>query len=427
MINNWYAKFVFFYAFCLLLMSCGESDNATEMFENDPVADQYKTSAINVVSITNIASVRNAVLLAAKQINGAGGVLGKEYNVVAFVASGTDEAVSLAKKSLEFDIKAFNVSYSSRSKAVSELTIPAQVAIISESATSPFFTTYADNDFYFRLVPSDIIQSRILAEIAIEQGHETAITVHNDTDQYGETLVENFTTNFELLGGTVLSQIAVPFSVTTGFDEYLAVIANNHPDMILGSLIEADESANFVNESLAFGITAKYLFPDASAGISAFANNIANAESIADALGTSPGFGLATAAEMIYFNTTYQQQFKVAPDGFNVTGYDFAFITALAIEHAGYTYNTDNPSSVMVKNSLRAVMNPPGEIVGPTNIKVALQLIKSGKNVNYSGSYGANDWDENGDLSGEITYDVLSIDTKTKMWTTAFQQQLFIP
>jgi len=412
----------------VFLASCGgESEDATDPFAFDPLPDQYKPGAINVGSIVNAPSVRNAVLLAVKQVNDTGGVLGREYNVVSFVADGTENAVIQAEKLLEVDIKVINVSYSSRSKAVSELSIPKQVPLISESATSPFFTAYDDNDFYFRLVPSDVIQSRILAEIAIEQGHSTAVSVHNDTDQYGITLVEHFVSNFELLGGSVLEQVAVPLSVSTGFDQYLQVISDHNPDMVLNSLIEAGESANFVNEAKSKGIQSKFLFPDASAGVSAFANNIANVETVTEVLGTAPGFGLSTNPEMIYFSESYQQQFGVMPDGFNVSGYDFAMVAALAIEHAGYVNGTDNPTGLMVRNSLRTVMNPPGLVVGPSNIGDALQAIRSGQDVDYSGSYGANDWDNHGDVTGEITYDVMSIDSESKSWQTVFQQQLFVP
>jgi branched-chain amino acid transport system substrate-binding protein len=342
--------------------------------------------------------------------------------VVAFVAANTEEAMRQAQNLLAKDIKVLNVSYSSRSKAVSTLTIAKKIPLISESATSPFFSDYEDKDLYFRMVPSDIIQSRILAELAIVQGYQTAVTVHNETDQYGETL-----TNFTQLGGQLLDQVTVPFSVNTGFDLYLQRIIDHSPDVVLDVILEADESANFVNESIAFGIQSKFIFPDTSTGLAAFSNNIANVDSIEDAFGTAPGFGLTTNPEMIHFTVSYQQQFGKEPDGFNVSGYDFAMVTAMAIEHAGLVNNTDNPTGLMVRDSLRTVMNPPGLAIGPSNIAEALQLIRSGQDVDYTGGYGANDWDVNGDITGEITYNVMGIDVETKSWKTLFQQQVFIP
>ena len=376
---------------CFVVSCGGESDDATTALRYDPVADQFKDDAINIGSITNTPSVKNAILLAVKQINEAGGVLNKELNVVATVASDTEDAMRQAENLLQRDIKVLNVSYSSRSKAVSELTIAKGIPLISESATSTFFSDFNDNDLYFRMVPSDIFQSRILAELAIAQGYRTAVTVHNEFDQYGETLVEFFLLNFTQLGGQVLEQVAVPFSVRAGFDEYLQVIADYNPDVILGVILEADESANFVNEAIAFGLQSKFLFPDASAGLDGFSNNIAAPENISDALGTAPGFGLVTNPEMIHFSQHYQAQFQVAPDGFDVNGYDFAMVTAMAIEHAGLVNNTDNPTGIMIRDSLRAVMNPPGQVVGPANIAEALSLIKNGNDVDFSGGYGAND------------------------------------
>lgn len=414
----------------VLIISSGcnnQSDDVTQAFNFDPVPDQYDVAAINIGSIVNTPSVRDAILLAAEQVNQAGGILGQNLNVVAFVANSTDDAVRQAEKLLEYDIKAISVSYSSRSKAVSELTIPKNIPLISESATSPFFTSYEDSDLYFRMVPSDIIQSRILAELAIESGKNRVVTVHNETDQYGETLVEYFTLNFEELGGQVIDNVIIPFSVTTGFDSYLESMLANQPDLILNSILEGGIAANFVNEAISTGVQASFLLPDASAGVTAFANNIVDAQSITDALGTAPGFGLASNPQMIFFEQSYQTQFARPPQSFDVSGYDFAMVIALAIEHAGRINNTDDPSSIMVRDSLRAVMNPPGEKVGPTNIALALQLIRNGIDVDYSGSYGDNDWDSHGDIAGEITYNVMSLDSDTKSWKTVFQRQTYVP
>jgi len=403
------------------------SEDVIEPLPFAPVKGQFEASSINVGSIVNVPSVRNAVLLASRQINEAGGVLGKDLNLIAFISNNTEDAVALTEDLLRFDVKMINVSYSSRSKAASALTIPKNIPLISESATSTFFTDYEDQDLYFRMVPSDVIQSQILANLAIEQGHETAVTVHNATDQYGETLIALFKQNFEMLGGTVLEQISVPFTVGQGFDTYLRQIQNVQPDVVLDVILEADESANFVNEAFSFGISSKFLFPDASAGIASFANNIANVENVKGALGTAPGFGLSTNPQLIFFEESYKKQYDVMPDAFDVNGYDFVMVTALAIEHAGLINNTDDPSGLMVRDSLRYVMNAPGTKVGPDNIAEALALIRAGVDVDYSGSYGNTEWDNNGDVKGELTFNILSIDETSKQWKTVSQQQVIIP
>ena len=67
-------------------------------------------------------------------------------------------------------------------------------------------------------------------------------------------------------------------------------------------------------------------------------------------------------------------------------------VIALAIEKAG----SDDP--VAVRNALRPVANPPGEIVGPGDIARALELVREGKDINYVGAAGDIDFDENGDV-----------------------------
>ena len=81
----------------------------------------------------------------------------------------------------------------------------------------------------------------------------------------------------------------------------------------------------------------------------------------------------------------------------------------------------------MIRDSLRPVMNPPGVVVGPLNIAEALLLIRDGADVDYSGGYGANNWDGNGDITGEVTYDILRLDAASGTWVTERQEQIFVP
>ena len=55
---------------------------------------------------------------------------------------------------------------------------------------------------------------------------------------------------------------------------------------------------------------------------------------------------------------------------------------------------------ICVRDNLREVANPPGEtiIAGVADLKKALGLLKEGKAINYEGSAGAVDFDQNGDV-----------------------------
>jgi len=74
-------------------------------------------------------------------------------------------------------------------------------------------------------------------------------------------------------------------------------------------------------------------------------------------------------------------------------------LIALAAEKAGTTTN-----SAAIRDALRDVANPPGEVVGPgvDGIKKAMELIRAGKDINYEGAGGSQDFDENGDVISTI-------------------------
>ena len=47
---------------------------------------------------------------------------------------------------------------------------------------------------------------------------------------------------------------------------------------------------------------------------------------------------------------------------------------------------------------MRAVANPPGEVVIPGEFKKAFALLKQGKQINYEGAAGSVDFDRHGDV-----------------------------
>ena len=75
-------------------------------------------------------------------------------------------------------------------------------------------------------------------------------------------------------------------------------------------------------------------------------------------------------------------------------------LIGLAAAKAGTT--TD---SAAIRDALRDVANPPGEVVRPgeEGLKRAMELIADGKDINYEGAAGSVDLAENGDvITGHI-------------------------
>jgi branched-chain amino acid transport system substrate-binding protein len=56
---------------------------------------------------------------------------------------------------------------------------------------------------------------------------------------------------------------------------------------------------------------------------------------------------------------------------------------------------------------LRQVANPPGEAVGPGDWAKAVDLIKAGKDIDYTGATGSMDFDDKGDVAGVVGHFVV--------------------
>jgi len=63
-----------------------------------------------------------------------------------------------------------------------------------------------------------------------------------------------------------------------------------------------------------------------------------------------------------------------------------------------------------ISTALRAVASPPGIIIRPGEWAKAKAAIKAGQAINYEGAAGNNDFDDNGDVSGIYTINVVSSD-----------------
>jgi ABC-type branched-subunit amino acid transport system substrate-binding protein len=127
-------------------------------------------------------------------------------------------------------------------------------------------------------------------------------------------------------------------------------------------------------------------------------NEAIGADKLEGTYGTAAGSSLTDARQT--FEADYEAAFALVPPlPYMDTTYDAVVLIALAAEKAGTT--TD---SAAIRDALREVANSPGEVVGPgvDGIAKALQLIRDGKDINYEGAGGSQDFDENGDVVSTI-------------------------
>lgn len=315
--------------------------------------------------------------LAVQDINDAGGVLGND--VVLIEADSGDLNVDIANPSVDSLLdQNVDAIIGAASSAVSMLVIDKitsnNVIQFSMANTSAQFTTYDDNGLYFRTAPSDVLQSRVLAQLVAEDGHTTASVIFRQ-EAYGEGLAEGFRTAYEELGGEVLE--FVPYTPDAeNFDAEVDRLVTADADATV--VVSFEEHANIINTMHQRGIgpNDKGVY-----GVDGFIGD-AGAEfpdrSILEGLrGTNPSVDLSTITELTdRFPEAYGGP---VPDfSYGAETYDAIIITALAAVIAG----TDNPLAIAAE--INGVTKD-GEKC--TTFADCVAIIEAGGDIDYDG-YG---------------------------------------
>jgi ABC-type branched-subunit amino acid transport system substrate-binding protein len=251
----------------------------------------------------------------------------------------------------------------------------------------------ADGDFLFRTTVSDAIQGVIMGRLAKELGYGTASALYIN-NAYGQGLAEAFKASFEAAGGKILELVPHEMVQPTYASELSKATAGN-PDVL--AAISYPESAQiYLREALEGGYIDTFIFCDGTK--SPDMNEAVGVDKLEGMHGTAPGSAMTDARRT--FEANFESAFAVVPPlPYMDTTYDAVVLIALAAEKAGTT--TD---SAAIRDALREVANPPGEVVGPgvEGIWNAMELIRQGKDINYEGAGGSQDFNENGDVMSTI-------------------------
>ncbi|SDQ33576.1 ABC transporter substrate-binding protein [Natronobacterium texcoconense] len=273
-----------------------------------------------------------------------------------------------------------------------EVATPNQVVMCSPASTSPDITDLADDDFVFRTAPSDALQGDVIAEVAFEErGWEQGASLHLN-DAYGVALSGVFEDRFEELGGEITGTEAFE-PEQPSYTSVLESVLADDPDFLLviafpvsGIQIFRDFYAGF-DPDLPVIVTDGLIEDDLPESVDNPMDNV---------LGTAPA---ADGPEVDAFAESYEDEYGRSPGVFNAHGYDASAVMILANVRAG-----DN-DGVAVRDEMRAVANPNGETVGPSNFPEAVELAAAGEEITYEGASSVVEFDDNGDMRA-VTYDI---------------------
>ena len=360
----------------LVLVSCGGGNSASGPLKIGSLLPE--TGSLAFLGPPEFAGVD----LAIEEINAAGGVLGE--NIEHIRGDSGDTSSDIAQQTADSHISAgvsaiVGAASSGVSLSVIDQVTGAGVVQISPANTSPTLSNYADNGFYFRTAPSDVLQGRVLGNLITGDGNEKVgfLTIQ---DPYGTGLYENAKISIEAGGGSVVANEEFAGG-TKNFSAQVDKVLAAAPDAIV--VISFDEAKSILPELVkvkGFAASKVYLVDGNVANYSADFTDF----SIEGAQGTIPGV-VATDEIKAKF-------LAVNPDltdfSYAAESYDATILVALAAIAGGAA------DGATIKANLKAVSEG-GEKV--TDFATAVQMLKDGKDIDFDGLSGPITFDDNGD------------------------------
>jgi branched-chain amino acid transport system substrate-binding protein len=317
----------------LTLGSCGGDQAATE--GGEILIGEY--GSLTGTTATFGISTRNGIDMAIDEVNGAGGVLGRQVRVIVEDDQGRPEeaqtVVTVVTKLITSDqvVAVLGEVASSRTLAAAPVAQQYGIPMVTPSSTNPAVTQVGD--YIFRVCFIDPFQGLVMATFATTSLGLTRVAILRDIrNDYSVGLADVFVENFEAMGGTIVIDQSYSEG-DTDFSAQLTAIRAENPEAIFvpGYYTEVGLIAR---QAQSLGLAVPLLGGDGwdspslieIGGDALEGSYFSNHYSVQD---PSPAIQ--------EFVSAYQARFGETPDALAGLGYDAAMILFDAIERAGST------------------------------------------------------------------------------------------
>jgi branched-chain amino acid transport system substrate-binding protein len=322
------------------------------------------------------------VTAAVKDINGAKAGITVTYEQKDSGDTSTNIASQAAKAEISDGVTAIiGAASSSVSLSFIDQLVAAKVVQLSGANTSPTFSTYKDNGYYWRTAPSDVLQGRVLGQKVLKDGALNVSIIYQN-DSYGQGLNDNVKKALSDGGAQVGADVVFDPKATNFSAEVDKALAPK-PDALI--VISFDQIKNIVQELDKNNFDFKKLYGvDGNYGI--VTESFKNVD-IAGAQFSNPGVHAtgAFAQKLDAANGKKLSVYSYGPES-----YDGTVLIALAALEAKKTDGTS------IRDHLRDVSE--GGTVCKSFADCA-KLVKQGKDIDYNGQSGPITFDANGDPS----------------------------
>lgn len=273
--------------------------------------------------------------LAIEEINSAGGVLGKQLELVELDnKSDAAEVVSVATRLATQDkvVAMVGPATSGNAKAAISSANQTKVPLVSPSATGDDVTVGRDGKvqpYGYRLCFKDSFQGQVMAKFASENLKSTkAMIIADNSNDYGTALAKEFTSNFK---GTVVGQE----SYTDAEKDFSAIITNikNKDFDVLFIPGYYGQAGLIIKQAREAGITVPIIGGDGFDSPELV--NLAGATNLTDVYFSAHYSSLSEDAKVQEFMQKFKAKYSKDPNAFHALAYDSIYLLADAIERAG--------------------------------------------------------------------------------------------
>lgn len=296
-------------------------------------------------------STDNGIKLAVKERNAAGGVNGKQVQLITYDDQGKgQEAVTAVTRLIQQDGVAAVLGEvaSSRSIAAGPVCQREGVPMISPSSTNPQVTEIGD--MIFRVCFIDPFQGYVGASFAKNQLKlDKSATLYNRSQAYSAGLNKEFVNAFEKLGGQVLTQVAYADG-DNDFSAQLTSIRGTNPQFIYipGYYTEV---VNIARQARKLGITCPLIGGDGWVS-----EELKNAGDALDGCYFSDHYSQEDKRpEVQDFLKKYKAEYGKTPDSMAALGYDAANLLFDAMKRAKSLNGHDLADAIASTKDFKAV------------------------------------------------------------------------
>jgi branched-chain amino acid transport system substrate-binding protein len=261
----------------------------------------------------------------------------------------------------------------------------AGVVQLSPANTSPAFSSYDDDGYYWRTAPSDVLQGQVVGQKIAADGATTVSILYGNND-YGIGLNDNVKKTLEAQGVQVVADVTFDEAATDFAGAVTDVLAPN-PDAVL--MISYDEIKSAAEQFASRGFDFSKLYGvDGNYGV--ITEKDTNVD-IAGAQFTNPGVQ-ASADFQGRLQDLVKSQGNAALTVFSYgpESYDGTTLIALAALAGGAT------DGATIRDNLQAVSEKGTKC---ESFADCAKLLADGTDIDYEGQSGPVTFDKNGDPS----------------------------